>query len=153
MRDRKKVKKCRAQLRMPSLNQRIQKHGPAAHKKLPPQLPRLFECLRLERTNVETLSLECPRRIAHRLAGLCSYRPIVLEEADGNTLQILQGLIPEPNRWAYRVPRIVPGKSDEQQRNIADSASHRPIAPQNREGSIPGGQVTTAGNAARRGFE
>ncbi len=51
MRYGEKVQERRAQLRMPSSNQRIEKHGSAADKKLPPQLPRLFECLGLEGTH------------------------------------------------------------------------------------------------------
>ena len=86
MGDREKVKKSRAQLLMPSPYQRIEKHGAAADKKLPPQLPRFFKRLRAKWTHVEALAFERPRRIAHRLASLRRDRPIVFKEGNRHSL-------------------------------------------------------------------
>ncbi len=140
--DREKVKKRRAQLRMPSPHQRIEKHGSAADKKLPPQLPRFFKRLRAKWTHAETLTFERPRRIAHRLASLRSDRAIVFKEADGNSLQIFQRLIPEPDRRAHRIQSILSGESDEEQREIADGARHGPDRAENRKRPIARGQMT-----------
>src|ERR1700691_4591039 len=66
MRDRQEIKKRWAQLRMPPVYQRIEKHGAAANKELPPQLPRLFQRPGTERAHAEALDLERPRRKSSR---------------------------------------------------------------------------------------
>src|SRR3984885_16162902 len=140
---------------MPPLYQRGEKHGAAAGKKLPPQLPCLLECAGAKRPYVEALTFERPRRILHCLASLRRTRDetIVFKETDGNTFQIFQRLIPEADWRAHRIQSVLPGERDEEQREVADSTRHRPDRAKNGKGPIACEQMTACGNAARRRFE
>src|ERR1700691_5400956 len=155
MRDRQEIKKRWAQLRMPPVYQRIEKHGAAANKELPPQLPRLFQRPGAERAHAEALDLERPRRILYRLASLRRNRDkaVVLKEGDGNAPQIFQGLIPEADRRAHRIQGILPAESNEEQGDIADGACHGADCAKNGKGPIACRQMTACGNTAWRGLE
>src|SRR5271155_1851384 len=140
---------------MPPVYQWIEKHSAAASKELPPQLPRLFQRPGAERAHAEALDFERPRRILHRLASFRRYRDqaVVLKEGDGNAPQIFQRLIPETDRRAHRIQSILPGESNEEQRDIADGACHGTDCAQNGKGPIACRQMTACRDTAWRRFE
>ena len=98
-------------------------------------------------------STRAASRTAWRVSGVTGMKPSSSKKPIGTRLQILQRLISEADRRAYRIQRIVSGKRDEEQRDVADSARHGPHGAQDGEGPIAGGEMTAARNTARRGLE
>jgi hypothetical protein len=127
---------------MPPVYQRIEKHGAAANKKLPPQLPRLFQRLGAKRAHAEALSFERPRRIAHRLASFRRDRDkaVVLKEGDGNAPQIFQRLIPEADRRAHRIQASCPERVMKSSVTSRTVRAMGPIAPRMAKGPSHAGR-------------
>src|ERR1700677_695594 len=140
---------------MAPVYQGVEKHGAAAHKKFPPQLPRLLQRAGAKRPDVEAMSFQRARCIPHRLASLWRYwdKTVVLKEGDGNAPQIFQRFIPEADRRAHRIQGILPGESDEEQRHIADDACHGADCAQNGKGPIACRQMTACRDTAWRRIE
>jgi hypothetical protein len=147
-----KVFEGRAQFGFPFRNHAVNQHRPATHEELPPNCARLFKSARPKCLDTKALSAQGINRTPHSLTRLHSNwrQTVILEESNGNLLQIFQGMLLQGNRCSSGIGFRVTREYAKKQRYILNRASHWPNGSEKRKWPSAWRQVTIARNTPWR---
>ena len=135
-----------------ALNLRRVEHGPALHKKLPPQLPQQLQRARPERLHAKARIAQRRRRSVHSRARFRRNRnqSVVLKKTNPVRPQFIQAGLAQGNRRTDRVERVLAAQRAEQQRHIGHGARQGANCAEDRERPHARRQMPASRNPSRR---